>query len=176
MSTGEAAEEEREQVDMRGVQPETVRAEGGDYEPEIVTELPKEVFKKPKLKNYSTGSSTKDGGDGLFRPVFSKRDTTKHVVVPQDKEPRKCQPTMTKGPSQWRDYITQDNKEPKQCQPTLAMGASKWNDYITQGDDNELELGRGRDFEDQMGRWSHGEVETLLNEQRVEEDIHPDFM
>lgn len=42
-------------------------------EPKIVTELPKELFKKPKLNNYSAVA-------GTFKPVFSKRNARKQSI------------------------------------------------------------------------------------------------
>lgn len=62
---------------------------GGGFEPQFVTELPPESFKKPKLNKYfdASGSADTDKG-GVYelrnrRPVFSKRNSNKHVVSPE---------------------------------------------------------------------------------------------
>ena len=41
-----------------------------------MTELPKAVFKRPKLDAYSSDLGGEGGGKG-FRPVFSKRNLNK---------------------------------------------------------------------------------------------------
>lgn len=46
------------------------------FEPMIVTEMPKALFKKPKLKNYSTDGSGFKDGEKLLKPVFAKRQST----------------------------------------------------------------------------------------------------
>ncbi|KAJ8541465.1 hypothetical protein K7X08_002281 [Anisodus acutangulus] len=48
---------------------ENDESSGDVMEPKIVTELPKELFRKPKVKNYSVCSP--------FKPVFSKRNARK---------------------------------------------------------------------------------------------------
>ncbi|PIA47866.1 hypothetical protein AQUCO_01400453v1 [Aquilegia coerulea] len=60
----EQLEEERGELEEDG--------KGGDYGPLIVTELPKEMFKKPRLKNYSAGMNKTDGKK-LYSPTFEKR-------------------------------------------------------------------------------------------------------
>lgn len=60
-------------------------------------------------------------------------------------------------------------------QPTMATKASKWNAYISNGDNN-VKVGSGRNFADDMGQCSHDILETILDDQKVEDDIHPDFM
>lgn len=50
---------------------------GEEPGPMVVTELPKEMFKKPRLKN-DFGQNSGDHGDGnLYKPVFSKRNASK---------------------------------------------------------------------------------------------------
>lgn len=93
-----------------------------------------------------------------------------------DKESRKYQPTSTSGTSKWSDYVIQDDNEARRAQPTAVITkASKWNDYITQEDDN-LNLGSGRNFANHMGQQSCNDWETILDDQKVEDDVHPDFM
>lgn len=54
--------------------------------PEIVTELPMGIFKKAKLNKFGgTGGRSEsgdgEGGDKLHRPVFSKRNGKKQVLL-----------------------------------------------------------------------------------------------
>ncbi|KAA8522568.1 hypothetical protein F0562_013071 [Nyssa sinensis] len=208
-----------------------VEEERGDvFEPEIMTELPKALFRKPKLNKDSTELDATDS-EKLLRPVFSKRNSNRHVIS-QDKKQRKCQqttikgatskddedisrrcePMTSKGAYKWSTYMTQDNynnfadKESRKCQQTTAKDVSKWSDYMTQddnndlaekapwrlrpttvkgpskwkdyitGDDDDLQLKSGRDSADHRGERNHDVLENIFNDQRVEEDIHPDFM
>ncbi|XP_028061061.1 uncharacterized protein LOC114264573 isoform X1 [Camellia sinensis] len=109
------------------------------FEPKIVTELPKALFKKPKLNTNSSGLGTENGEKG-FRAVFSKRNSNK-LVVSQDKEPRKDLPTTVNRASKWREYTAQDeedisaDKEPRKDLPMMSKEAAKWRTYAAQ--DNE---------------------------------------
>ena len=58
---------------------------------------------------------------------------------------------------------------------TKAKGVSKWNDYIVQDDNDNLQLGSGRNFEHQL-HYHTLEFETINIDQRVEDDVHPDFL
>ncbi|KAF6146360.1 hypothetical protein GIB67_020454 [Kingdonia uniflora] len=117
--------------------------EGSVLEPKIVTELSKELFKKPKLTNsYSVGLN-KFGESKSFRPTFSNRKTNKAI-------------------------ISQENKESVKSQPTAMAQQSKWSHYLIQEDDSDLFLGPGDS--------PPGAFETRAYDQRVEDDIHPDFI
>lgn len=48
---------------------------GNVFDDKFVTELPKAVFKKPKLSDYSS-SSTGKRNDNSYRPVFEKRSSS----------------------------------------------------------------------------------------------------
>lgn len=57
---------------------------GGDFERRVVTELPKEMLKKPKLKKYGGGSGNGESDDDkeVYKPVFPKRNNiNKHGMV-----------------------------------------------------------------------------------------------
>ena len=94
-----------------------------------------------------------------------------------DKDPRR-------GSSQRNDRMKQDDegqepiRKPQLPFPTAkakAKGVSKWNDYIAQDDNDNLQLGSGRNFEHQL-HYHTLEFETINNDQRVEDDVHPDFL
>lgn len=66
--------------------PNSSRLEG-DGEVKIVTELPKEMFNKRTLQDYSSSSSScpsqfcsEESKDNLYRPVFSKRQKTNNAM------------------------------------------------------------------------------------------------
>ena len=65
--------------------------------------------------------------------------------------------------------------DPKAKAKAKAKGVSKWNDYIAQDDNDNLQLGSGRNFEHQL-HYHTLEFETINNDQRVEDDVHPDFL
>ncbi|KAJ8537953.1 hypothetical protein K7X08_014493 [Anisodus acutangulus] len=81
---------------------------GDVMEPKIVTELPKELFRKPKVKNNSAVA-------GHFKPVFSKRNARKQSI------------------SQGQGYRNAENTgvEPSKRQATMASVISKWRDNRT---------------------------------------------
>ncbi|XP_030952142.1 uncharacterized protein LOC115975495 [Quercus lobata] len=146
--------------------------EESDFEPKIVTELPQDLFKKQKLNANA---------DLLYKPVFSNRNSTAKNVISPNKDPRRYQP-FAKGSSQRNDRMKQDDEgqEPRRkpqlpFPTTKAKGVSKWNDYIAQDDNDNLQLGSGRNFEHQL-HYHTLEFETINNDQRVEDDVHPDFL
>ncbi|KAF5955259.1 hypothetical protein HYC85_008115 [Camellia sinensis] len=84
------------------------------FEPKIVTELPKALFKKPKLNTNSSGLGTENGEKG-FRAVFSKRNSNKLVV------------------SQGMSYITEDDDEDDLQLKTgreIADHKGRWDDSV----------------------------------------------
>ncbi|XP_061353412.1 uncharacterized protein LOC133298167 [Gastrolobium bilobum] len=139
---------------------------GDDFEPLVVTELEKGMLKKRRLVENSTA-----GSDKLFKkPLFPN----------SREEPMKDQQritSLTENNSERNDYVTPDNRRSQKCKPTISRAASKWNDYLTEDNDN-LESGwkRGFDFKDHSGPWNNNILEALTSEQRVEDDIHPDFV
>lgn len=78
--------------------------------------------------------------------------------------------------------MRQDEDKPRrkvQLPKETAARVSKWNDYMTTQDDTELELASGTNIEEHHGgQWSDDilEMETTTHDQRVEDDVHPDFM
>ena len=50
---------------------------GEEPGPMVVTELPKEMFKKPRLRNDFGQNSGDHGNENQYKPVFSKRNSSK---------------------------------------------------------------------------------------------------
>ncbi|XP_057994658.1 uncharacterized protein LOC110641929 isoform X2 [Hevea brasiliensis] len=146
--------------------------EEDDFGSKIVTEWPRDMFKKPKLRDQASGSDNGDGDRNSYKPVFSTK--TNQEIVSQGKE-KIYQPAKIISASKWSDYMTEDYKEQRTAQPTMATKASKWNAYVTH-DHSSLKVGNRRNFADDMGQYSHDIWETILDDQKVEDDIHPDFM
>ncbi|XP_021902773.1 MRN complex-interacting protein isoform X2 [Carica papaya] len=71
--------------------------EGGDFERRVVTELPKEMLKKPKLKKYGGGSGNGESDDDkeVYKPVFPKRNNI-----------NKHDNKMNMKTSKWNGYMT----------------------------------------------------------------------
>ncbi|CAA2934707.1 Hypothetical predicted protein [Olea europaea subsp. europaea] len=195
------------------------------FEPMIVTEMPKALFKKPKLKNYSTDGSGFKDGEKLLKPVFAKRQSTANS---RDVEPVELQEITNRGTmkfqpsdtaSKWSRFkvdiqedsrtlvngvsslykpttaskgslpklstnITRDFDEkfafratPLNPHTTAKGPLSKWSNYMTENDDENLLIREGKaSLHQSSNQWKNDEFETLLNDQRVEEDIHPDFL
>ncbi|KAL6218252.1 hypothetical protein ACLB2K_011467 [Fragaria x ananassa] len=161
----------------------------GGFEPKVVTELPPELFKRPKMNkcNDASGSGGKENG-GVYelqncRPVISKRNTNKHVLSPADVEDWNCKLTMNKNTSHWSHLKMQENNESRslQAKNVTLTGASKWNDYVTKDDNDGLRIINNKSRADNTEQWSNQtianyEYETLTTDERVEDDIHPDFL
>ncbi|KAL6509811.1 hypothetical protein OROGR_022299 [Orobanche gracilis] len=186
----------------------------------VVTEIPKPLFKKPKVKEYSSNGY---GSENMFKPIFrNRRDAKRHqneisqeehmslhpsngapewnrsnaqiqytnTDKPFERKPRKV---GTRSSSKWDSYISEE------CENNNAIGApmvqlghaiaakgpvSKWSSFITKDNEEEenvddgLEIGRGRDSWDRVGVCQSGSflLEKLMNDERVEDDIHPDFI
>lgn len=77
-----------------------------------------------------------------------------------------------------QDDEGQEPRRKPQLPTAKAKGVSKWNDYIAQDDNENLQLGSGRNFEHQLHYHTLDlELETINNDQRVEDDdVHPDFL
>ncbi|CAK9174163.1 unnamed protein product [Ilex paraguariensis] len=99
-----------------------------------------------------------------------------------NKNQRIGQPTTCMGSSKWKTYITKDDddnfadKVPCKCQPITVERASKWTGYVEEDGDDDLQAKSGRDKADYMGQWNHNAFDTIEKDQKVEEDIHPDFL
>ncbi|KAM0065082.1 putative MRN complex-interacting protein [Helianthus debilis subsp. tardiflorus] len=170
--------------------------EGELCEPNFVTELPKPLFKKPKLwNNYSADC---ENGEKLQRPVFQKRNTKKNFNNP-GKEPG----TIGKGrfgdsqhnddtvdhcsvygrSSSMRTDIMRRSSKSGSCDDDgdrgftdtgsssvmakLKRPVSKWNNFIDDDDDDES---RCEDIVNDAA------FETKVSDEIVEDDVHPDFM
>ncbi|KAF9687039.1 hypothetical protein SADUNF_Sadunf02G0052300 [Salix dunnii] len=148
--------------------------EGEEPGPIVVTELPKEMFKKPRLRNDFRQNSGDHGNGNQYKPVFSKRNSSK-IAMSQGKESRKYQSTEAAGNSKWSDCMTQDEEEARIFQPEMGKNkASKWKDYITQ-DEDDFKFGSGRNVG--AHHRNYGDWENILDDdQKVEDDVHPDFL
>lgn len=77
----------------------------------------------------------------------------------------------------------QENNESRslQAKNVTLTGASKWNDYVTKDDNDGLRIINNKSRADNTEQWSNQtianyEYETLTTDERVEDDIHPDFL
>ncbi|KAL5703567.1 hypothetical protein ACHQM5_022099 [Ranunculus cassubicifolius] len=161
----------------------------GDDEPVVVTELPKELFKKPRLDNYSTGP-IKPGGKKLYSPTFEKRKPNNkprnsqakqnHSLGLNKPEGKKLySPTFGKRKSDNNNTQSTSRgdtgyKVADKCQETMGQGLSKWIDYLAE-DEDYLSFGNEDLIDAHSGAWNHGISETSFKDQSVEEEVHPDF-
>ncbi|XP_030513805.1 MRN complex-interacting protein isoform X2 [Rhodamnia argentea] len=137
----------------------------------IVTEIPKEILKKPKL-NVSSCQSPGSKGGKLFTPSFTKRNVRKQTTFP-DEEPKKNQNVLA-----FRTSGRTNSKGVKDIDPVISQSTAvtrsttKWSNYMSQ-DEDTLQVGM---YKDDVDRFSNGVLESKTNDQKVEDDIHPDFM
>ncbi|KAK7315386.1 hypothetical protein VNO77_33932 [Canavalia gladiata] len=140
--------------------------DGDDVEPLVVTELPKAMFKKRRLEENSTAGRDKLSKRPLYHnsqeePMIDHRKVT----------------SLTEGNAERNNHVTPDNLSTQKYKPSISRATSKWNDYLSEDNDN-LELGSHRsfNFKDRSGPWNNNVLEAITSEQRVEDDIHPDFI
>lgn len=134
---------------------DNARSLGNVFDEKFVTELPKAVFKKPKLTDYSS-SSTGKRNDNSYRPAFGKRSSLYKQLNSREKEPTKSgetivDPNQRAGTKQANDMFAHSNllkhrlfkdegplpaaaifaeKELTRRRSSEEAGASKWRDYI----------------------------------------------
>ncbi|TKY46110.1 hypothetical protein E2542_SST28146 [Spatholobus suberectus] len=156
-----------DQEDHHTLEEQQEDRDGDDFEPLVVTELQKGMFKKRRMVEDSTA-----GSDKLFKkPLF--HNSQEEPII--DQHQRRVT-SSTKSIPKRNNYVTPDNQRNQKCKLTSSRVASKWNDYLTEDNDN-LDLGWKRDsnLEDHSGPWNNSVLEAMTSE-RVEDDIHPDFM
>ncbi|MED6123184.1 hypothetical protein PIB30_046801 [Stylosanthes scabra] len=145
---------------------EVEQEQGGDgFEPVIVTELEKVMFKKRKSDENSEKSAK------LFKEPVLRNSQEKPM---KDKQPT----PLMESHSKRSISVTLSNQRTQNCKPTISKTSSKWSDYISNEDNGNSEHGweRAINFKDKVGTCSNSFLEDITNEERVEDDIHPDFM
>lgn len=97
-----------------------------------------------------------------------------HSNFPNTEEPFLCQPT--KGLKDENNAISEPKVRLQHHMAAAKGTVSKWSSFITEEDEDNLE-GRGRrDSWDCVSKRSIYALESLMNDERVEDDIHPDFL
>ncbi|KAK7380563.1 hypothetical protein VNO78_33077 [Psophocarpus tetragonolobus] len=138
--------------------------DGDDFVPLVVTELPKGMFKRRRVVESSTA-----GSDNFKKPLFHSSQEEPAIYQQRDT-------SLTQSNPKRNNYVTLENQRTQKSKPTSNRAASKWNNYLTEDDEN-LELGWNKSFdlEDHSSPCKHSILETMTSE-RVEDDVHPDFM
>lgn len=88
-------------------------------------------------------------------------------------ESRKCQQRSLEK-SRWADDNEKDDIQPKNRQMTAATRASRWCLYVDE-EVNDLQFGSEK-ISNVTGLSFDGPMDNSVNDQIVEEDIHPDFL
>ncbi|CAN6934985.1 unnamed protein product [Brassica oleracea] len=140
-------------------------ADGEEEDVKIVTEIPKEMFKRPKLNRYSN-----DGGPS----------SAKEGVKRNDKEPFKPSFSRSSIPKQRfsSDGVMKRKKDTEQrtFEPErVNKPASKWDAYLID-DEGEHQAASGALKDDSVGEWDRGVTDACSEYQVVDDDVHPDFM
>ncbi|CAH8359300.1 unnamed protein product [Eruca vesicaria subsp. sativa] len=120
----------------------------------IVTEIPEEMFKRPKLNRYSTSSG-------------------KESVKRNDKEPSLSRSSIKK-----QDGVMNKKKDTEQRNfesARVTKPASKWDAYLID-DEGEHQGGIGALKDDCVGEWDRGVTDVSSEYQIVDDEVHPDFM
>ncbi|KAI3952682.1 hypothetical protein MKX01_013644 [Papaver californicum] len=154
---------------------------GCELEPESVTELPKEIFKRPKLKN-SLGlrrsgavksSNPVSSSENIDIPTIAKGTSklcSNKVTYKDTFEKNLCSNKVTPNEISKKDI----NKPEMTFQAKTTKGASKWAEYLTKEDDEYLFKGRDENSTEHPSTiWRENLFEMQFNDQKVEEDLHP---
>ncbi|KAK1273229.1 hypothetical protein QJS04_geneDACA020602 [Acorus gramineus] len=176
----EGAEEEGTEQNYRG----------DVFEPKVVTELPKEMFKKPQLKRPTAVQATEDSK--LIKSTFSKKKQT----LQETNELNKRQRSSTKAASKWSEYLEGDENdlfieeaslnllestfskkkqtlqvtnESNKRQSSSTKAASKWSKYL-EGDEDDLFIEGAS-----LNLLESSREKFQVEDQNVEDEIHPDF-
>ncbi|CAF2196003.1 uncharacterized protein LOC103831685 isoform X1 [Brassica rapa] len=140
-----------------------VEEDGEEEDLKIVTEIPNEMFKRPKLNRYSNDGGYSSAKDGVQR---------------NDKEPlkpsfsRSCIPKQrfsSDGVMKRKKDTEQGNFKPAR----VTKPTSKWDAYLID-DEGEHQAARGASKDDCVGEWDRGI--TDVSYQIVDDEVHPDFM
>ncbi|XP_027925070.1 uncharacterized protein LOC114182400 [Vigna unguiculata] len=135
-----------------------------DCEKLVVTELQKGMFKKSRVTENNAAGSDKFFKKTLF--LNSQEDpVTQRATSMIENNPKRRKNDVTVY-----DQVTQKFKQ------TSTEIASKWSRYLNEYDDNsEFGLNKSFNVDKISGPCNNIVLETIANE-RVEDDIHPDFM
>ncbi|XP_031488957.1 uncharacterized protein LOC116256685 [Nymphaea colorata] len=121
---------------------------GGMLEPGFVTELPKETMRKPKRKFPSPFCGVKED-----HPPSSSSETGRRPATRYGRDAQNTEDGLSK---------TKD--------------ASKWSEYLDVEEDSN-DGSSEKLLPNHGGGWNYGGAfETHIDGEKVEEDIHPDFM
>ncbi|XP_044511068.1 MRN complex-interacting protein-like isoform X2 [Mangifera indica] len=143
---------------------------------------PKKTNVVSKWSSYMTQDDTeRTSSQATMGTSASKwRD---YINQDDKKPPRTEEQTKTKAAStrvnrstsNWCEYMTGDEDQRPHLPTRVGKAASKWDNYLTHEEDG-LERVSGRKTVDHISDWSNGVFETTTNDQKVEDDIHPDFI
>ncbi|CAL9240326.1 unnamed protein product [Arabidopsis halleri] len=143
------------------------RLVGEEDDVKIVTEMPKDMFKRPKLnKDYNAGGSSSVTGGGkkdsneIFKPSFSRRSIKKPDF--------RSDGVMTR-----KKDIQEKNLESER----VTKPASKWDAYLIDEEGEHQGQPRigGKD-DAHVGKWDRAIMERNAEYQIVDDEVHPDFM
>ncbi|XP_076884658.1 uncharacterized protein LOC143533916 [Bidens hawaiensis] len=144
-------------------------------EPNVVTEMPKPLFKKPKFMNTYSPAAASDN-QKLRGPVFAKRnkfnnpvkETVKGGRVGEDQHNHGISNSMMKRNSKMNacdDGGFTDDTGSSSVMVKLKRPVSKWDSFIDDDDESECEeINAAAAFE------------TKASDEIVEDDAYPDFI
>ncbi|CAH8257865.1 unnamed protein product [Arabidopsis lyrata] len=151
------------------------RLVGEEDDVKIVTEMPKDMFKRPKLNKDSnaggsssiTGGGKKDG-NALFKPSFSTRSI---------KMPNFCSEFVADGVLTRKKDIEERNLESER----VIKPASRWDAYLIDEEGEHQappQIGGNKTLKDDanVGEWDRAMTEINMEYQIVDDEVHPDFM
>ncbi|AEE35229.1 putative MRN complex-interacting protein [Arabidopsis thaliana] len=163
------------------------RLAGEEDDVKIVTEMPSNMFKRPKLNKESNagGSSSNTGGENkdsneIFKPSFSRRSIKK----PDFRSGKRSSATYVGHISAFssNEVVTRkkDMEERNLESERVTKPASKWDAYLI---DDEGEHQAPPRFgvkkalkDDEVGGWDRAVMEINTEYQIVDDEVHPDFM
>ncbi|KAJ0241099.1 Uncharacterized protein HA466_0215590 [Hirschfeldia incana] len=153
--------------------------EGGEEEEDvkIVTEIPNEMFKRPKLNRYSNDGGSSSAKGGVKRnnkePSFT-RSSIKKKVFSSGKRRNSATYTRGYGAMKRKKDSEQINLEP------ARKPVSKWDAYLIDDEGGHQAAprcgGRGALKDEGVGEWDRGITDVSSEYQIVDDEVHPDFL
>lgn len=118
------------------------------------------------------------------RTDLAAESKRKFVDIQEGMKPEQTMDRMSewKGCFIWDNNTKFANELPRRIQSSTAtkQSASKWSCYVAEEEEeaaaSDLLLGRGKDLKTKVDLNKQHAFETEFMDQRVEEDIHPDFL
>ncbi|CAE5963814.1 unnamed protein product [Arabidopsis arenosa] len=161
---------------------------GEEDDVKIVTEMPNNMFKRPKLnKDSNAGGSSSITGSGkkesneIFKPSFSRRSIKKPDLCSGKRNSPTYVSDISESGSNGVVTRKKDIEERILESERVTKPASKWDAYLIDEEgehQGQPRIGGNKALKDEahVGEWDKAIMERNVVYQIVDDEVHPDFM